>query len=129
MKTNIGSKIKELRNNSGMTQSELAKKLGISPSAVGMYEQGRREPDNDMVLKLCGVFGISADCLLGNSENDPNIKKEISEVFDEFTRMLSMQQGLMFDGEPLCDEDRSMIVDAIKAVAALAHQQHKKSTS
>ena len=50
-------------------------------------------------------------------------------MFDEFTRMLSMQQGLMFDGEPLGDEDRSMIVDAIKAVAALAHQQHKKSMS
>ncbi len=129
MKTNIGSKIKELRKQSGMTQYELAKKLGISASAVGMYEQGRREPDNDMILRLCSVFGISADHLLGKCDEDVSVKKEISEVFDEFTRMLSMQQGLMFDGEPLGDEDRSMIVDAIKAVAALAHQQHKKSMS
>ena len=61
MKNYVGSKIKELRKQSGMTQAELAGKLGISSSAVGMYEQGRREPDNDMMLKLCDVFDVSAN--------------------------------------------------------------------
>lgn len=125
MKTNVGNKIRELRKQAGLTQSELAGKLGISPSAVGMYEQGRREPDGDMLLRLCSVFGTTSDNLLGADES--RMTREISDVFDEFTRVLSMQQGLMFDGEPLNDDDRGMIVDAIKAVAALARQQHRKA--
>ena len=42
----LGARIAALRRQAGMNQGELAKKLGISPSAVGMYEQGRREPNS-----------------------------------------------------------------------------------
>ncbi len=128
MKNRVGSKIKELRKNSRMTQSELAGKLGISASAVGMYEQGRRQPDSAMILKICSVFGVSADYLLGKNKS---VQKhgvcELSEVFDEFTQVLSSQQGLMFDGVPLNEEDKKKIVDAIRAVAALAKQHRKES--
>ena len=128
MKNRVGSKIKELRKNSRMTQSELAGKLGISASAVGMYEQGRRQPDSAMILKICSVFGVSADYLLGKNKS---VQKhgvcELSEVFDEFTQDLSSQQGLMFDGVPLNEEDKKKIVDAIRAVAALAKQHRKES--
>ncbi len=124
MKNYVGSKIKELRKQSGMTQAELAGKLGISSSAVGMYEQGRREPDNDMMLKLCDVFDVSADDLLGQiKKTGKSVTRELSEVFDEFTQFLSAQQSLMFDGVPLNDDDKSKIVDAIKVVAAIAKQQ------
>ncbi len=124
MKNYVGSKIKELRKRSGMTQAELAGKLGISSSAVGMYEQGRREPDNDTMLRLCDVFDISADDLLGQTKKPgKSVTRELSEVFDEFTQFLSAQQSLMFDGVPLNDDDKSKIVDAIKVVAAIAKQQ------
>ena len=124
MKNYVGSKIKELRKQSGMTQAELAGKLGISSSAVGMYEQGRREPDNDTMLRLCDVFDISADDLLGQTKKPgKSVTRELSEVFDEFTQFLSAQQSLMFDGVPLNDDDKSKIVDAIKVVAAIAKQQ------
>ena len=128
MKNNVGNKIRELRKNIGMTQSELAERLGISASAVGMYEQGRRQPDSDMILKICSVFEISADYLLGKNKT---VQKhgvcELSDVFDEFTQVLTSQQGLMFDGVPLNEEDKRKIVDAIKAVAALAKQHRKES--
>ncbi|MGN1457183.1 MAG: helix-turn-helix transcriptional regulator [Acutalibacteraceae bacterium] len=129
MKSCISIKIKELRKKAGMTQSELASKLGISPSAVGMYEQGRREPDNQTMLKLCSIFDTTSDFLLGKSDkpNRPTLSMEVSDVIDEFTQMLSSQQGLMFDGVPLSDDDRRKIVDAIKVAAAIAEQQHKNS--
>ena len=41
---NLGEIIRSLRATNGMTQKELADKLSISPSTIGMYEQGRREP-------------------------------------------------------------------------------------
>lgn len=128
MKNKIGKRIKELRKAAGMTQSELASRLGISASAVGMYEQGRREPDSNIMVKLCTVFDVSGDYLLGNTDlNDSKTNVEVSEVFDEFTKKLSMQEGLMFDGVPLDHEDRMKIIDAIKVVAAIAVQQHKSA--
>ena len=41
----FGENLRELRSSAGLTQKELANKLEISPSAVGMYEHGRRKPD------------------------------------------------------------------------------------
>lgn len=125
MKNIISAKIKELRTKAGMTQLELAKRLGVSPSAVGMYEQGRREPDNKILLKLCEIFNTTTDYLLGKSGiiRTENCNREVSEVIDEFTQLLSSQKGLMFDGTPISDDDRRKIVDAIKVAAAIAQQQ------
>ncbi len=121
----LGSKIKQLRKQAEMTQSELARRLGISPSAVGMYEQDRREPDSKILSKLCGIFNVSGDYFI-SSDKPAESSVEVSEVFDEFTRRLTTQEGLMFDGVPLNNEDRMKIIDAIKVVAAIARQQHKK---
>ncbi len=59
-----GKKIRDLRLEAEMTQGELAARLGVSPSAVGMYEQGRRVPDRETLLKLCALFRTTADFLL-----------------------------------------------------------------
>ena len=122
----LGSKIRQLRKQAGLTQSELAAKLGISPSAVGMYEQDRREPDGRILSKLCGIFGVRGDHFIMSDKASPDGSIEVSEVFDEFTKRLTTEEGLMFDGVPLNNEDRMKIIDAIKVVAAIAKQQHKK---
>lgn len=124
----LGSKIKQIRKRAGMTQSELASKLGISSSAVGMYEQDRREPDNRVLTRLCDIFGVSGDYFIGASYSVPECGNvEVSEVFDEFTKRLTAQEGLMFDGVPLNQDDRMKIIEAIKVVAAIARQQHKSA--
>ncbi len=50
--------IKELREKNKMSQSALAKVLGISSSSVGMYEQNRRKPDDTVIEKLCSIFNV-----------------------------------------------------------------------
>ena len=57
--------LKRLRENRGVTQAELSRTLRISPSTVGMWEQGRREPDYEMLKRLADYFNVSADYLLG----------------------------------------------------------------
>ena len=57
----LGERICLLRQRQGWSQAELAKKLSISPSTVGMYEQGRREPSLASVVQLSRAFGVSAD--------------------------------------------------------------------
>lgn len=59
--------LKRLREEKEMTQAELGKALEISPSAIGMYEQGRRTPDIPTLKKIASYFNVSLDYLLGNS--------------------------------------------------------------
>ena len=67
----LGARIAALRRQAGMNQGELAKKLGISPSTVGMYEQGRREPSAEMLVRLAEAFSVSTDFLLTGSPAPP----------------------------------------------------------
>lgn len=60
----LGERIASLRQSYGMSQAELAKRLHISTSAVGMYEQGRREPSVDTLIALSTEFGVSLDYLV-----------------------------------------------------------------
>ena len=60
----LGDRIALLRRGRKWSQTELAKRLHISASAVGMYEQGRRLPSLSMVVRLSRVFGVTTDYLL-----------------------------------------------------------------
>ena len=60
----LSSRIAYLRNKAGLSQAALAKLLGVSPSAVGMYEQGRREPSRDLLIAMAQIFDVSTDYLL-----------------------------------------------------------------
>ena len=50
------------------TQDELAKRISISPSAIGMYERDLREPNDEITLKLADFFKVSTDYLLGKTD-------------------------------------------------------------
>lgn len=65
-----GDKIRELRRKSNLTQLQLAKKIGVSTGAVGLWEVNKREPDSTTLLKLAKEFNVSVDYLLGNEERN-----------------------------------------------------------
>lgn len=56
---------RQLRLQSGMTQPELAVRLGVSRSAVSMYERGEREPDLTTLATIAKVFGVDMNYLTG----------------------------------------------------------------
>ncbi|MCI8475427.1 MAG: helix-turn-helix transcriptional regulator [Clostridia bacterium] len=58
-------RLKELRIENGYTQKQIATLLEISTTCFSGYEQGYREPDLTMLIKICKVLGVSADYLLG----------------------------------------------------------------
>lgn len=108
-------KLKQLRLEKGLTQSQLARRLGVSASAVGMYEQGRREPDGAALARMAAVLECSTDELLGVKR--PN---ELGDVIDSFARTLESQPGLMYNGAPLSASDREKLVNAIRVAAAIS---------
>lgn len=60
--------IRELRIQRGMTQVDLAKRLGVSKSVVSSYENGVHLPPYDILIRLSALFGVSCDYLLGVSD-------------------------------------------------------------
>lgn len=61
----IAERIKYLRERSGMTQTGLAKELGITRSSVNAWEMGISVPSTQYIVELAGLFKVSADYLLG----------------------------------------------------------------
>lgn len=74
----FSEKLKQLRKVAGYTQEELASKIGVTPGSIGLYEQERREPDNDTLIKLASIFDVSIDTLLGLSTPDKKTRFEHS---------------------------------------------------
>lgn len=60
----VGMRIAQLRRTRGMTQRQLARALSVSPSAIGMYEQGRRQPSAELIVAICREFSVSTQWLL-----------------------------------------------------------------
>ena len=61
----FGEMLAELRQNEGLTQKELAKKLHLASSSISNYETGQRIPDADFVCRAADLFSVSADYILG----------------------------------------------------------------
>lgn len=103
----LGNIIKKLREEKGMLQKDLAKKLDISSSTVGMYEQGRREPDIETLKKLTEIFNVTMEYLLGltshplgSVDNDFSNKKQkqdeelsIKQIVKQTIKELSEEQS------------------------------------
>lgn len=64
----LSVQIAALRKQIKLSQAQLAKALCISPSALGMYEQGRRMPDLNILVRLSDYFHVSLDFLITGSE-------------------------------------------------------------
>lgn len=58
-------KMKELRDDRGLSQTELAKALGVSQRSISSWETGFRQPDFDTLEKIAKYFGVTTDYLLG----------------------------------------------------------------
>ena len=107
----ICEKIRKLRTQKNLTQTQLAKMLDVSPSSIGMYEQGRREPDNALLIKMSRVFEVSVDELLGLCDEDSS--KSLEEFVGEVVNAL-LNEKITLDGREATNEEIEKIINSIK---------------
>jgi transcriptional regulator with XRE-family HTH domain len=114
--------LKKLREEKGLAQSELGKKLGISPSTVGMYEQGRRVPDVPILKKMSAFFNVSIDYLLENVNH--NVPTKMPKDLNKFLQ----QSEIIFDGDTynLTDEDRDLVMKSLEVAFLAAKRANKR---
>ncbi|QGH32583.1 helix-turn-helix domain-containing protein [Gracilibacillus salitolerans] len=65
----FGDRLKRLRQNKKLYQKDLAQKLNISKSAIGMYERNEREPSFELLTKISDYFDVSISYLVDGKEH------------------------------------------------------------
>ena len=68
MKNNFFERLYELRVESGLSRTQLAEKLNVSVRLISYWENGQRECDFDMLIKIADLFSVSIDYLLGRKD-------------------------------------------------------------
>ncbi|MED3804977.1 helix-turn-helix domain-containing protein [Lysinibacillus xylanilyticus] len=128
----IGSRIKEKRKNLHYTQLQLAQKISVSPQVISNWERGYTEPSAEDIAKLSEVLSCPSDYLLGKPTTDPTIKdnnkeeRDIAKRMDELREDLSSATGLLFNGEPMSEEAKESLLEAMEFGIRLAKKNNKK---
>ena len=104
---NMHESIRYYREKAGMRQLDLGQRLGVSAQAVSKWELGKAEPDRECIEKMCQIFGINSDSLLGidhisftkvtNSLHQPGPSSAAALTPDEHS-LLSAYRSLNEDG-------------------------------
>lgn len=103
-------KLKELREARKVTQSQLGEYIGAKKSAISLWESGKRQPDQDTLVRLAAYFNVSVDCLLGREEQ-LTPAQETASADDPLTEQIMAKARLMNE-----EELRQLlrIMDAVK---------------
>ena len=124
---NFPEQLKKLRLEYNMTQKELADKINSSPSKVGMWEAGKRDPNTEDLILLCKIFDVSSDYILGKSEirnpyeSHARIRDSLEDDPEllEFWEVLKEREDLqlMFkQTKQMSPKDIRQIIKIIKAI-------------
>lgn len=81
----FSERLKNLRKEAGLTQVDVAEKLGISQPAYASWERGIKKPTQDNLVKLSKILYVSVDYLLGNTEN-----RQTSDVLEDIELLFRM---------------------------------------
>ncbi|MBQ8506209.1 MAG: helix-turn-helix transcriptional regulator [Clostridia bacterium] len=85
---NFGNRLRELRVGKGWTQAELASQLRVTKSVVSAYETSMRYPSYDILIRICAIFHVSSDHLLGIEKQKTLDISGLSEENEMLVRQL-----------------------------------------
>lgn len=93
----IAQAMRDLRRRSGMSQKEIAAKIGVSQAAYSAYERGRNEPPAEMLVRLSYVFGCSIDVLVQKDRvyrDAEEALKQVAQYQGELEKMRAELAGM-----------------------------------
>jgi len=83
----LPEKLKQARKQKGLTQGQLAKKIGADIQRISKYERGVLIPTTEIAVKLSDALEVSLDYLLKNDENRVTGKIRDTELIDQFIQV------------------------------------------
>ncbi|MBQ4182179.1 MAG: helix-turn-helix transcriptional regulator, partial [Bacilli bacterium] len=76
MNIEIANRLVQMRKKMGLSQEQLADKLGLSRQAVSKWERAEASPDTDNLICLAKLYGVSLDELLSTEDSEETIVEE-----------------------------------------------------
>jgi len=104
-------RLKELREQRGISQTELANFLGVVRSTICQYEKGNRMPDSNILGKLADYFGVTVDYLLGREDDSERDEKPQLHIPDKYKDVLVAFEG---GADDLTQEDVDKVIEYIE---------------
>lgn len=96
----LGSRLRSARDKSGLTQMEVAEKLGISNGAISGYERNYRDPDTDTLKRLAELYGVSIDWLKGHGNKKESAGTLPKSKLDEAVRRVNETLDIDITDDP-----------------------------
>lgn len=119
----LAERLKNERNKIGLSQKELAEKLGMNARTYASYERGERDISTSVLLTICRTLNISSDALLGNDTVEEN--SELEDLMQKYDNIKPVKLkrfpmlGEIACGEPVfADEDREHYIMADMDISA-----------
>lgn len=106
----FANRLKKLREQKGLSQAEIARRLNINRITYSQYEMGRRHPDYETLNKIADFYGVSIDYLLGRKLNDEIEVVDLEEVLESKTKKV------VWKGKELTEEQRKSLKDMIDLI-------------
>lgn len=95
----FSERLKKLRKDAGLTQVDVAEKLGISQPAYASWERGIKKPTQDNLVKIAQVLNVSVDYLVGNLEEKSDALDNIELLFRMNSKGLTEEEKETFKKE------------------------------
>lgn len=93
MNIEIANRLIELRKKSGLSQEQLAEKLGLSRQAVSKWERAEASPDTDNLICLAKIYNVSLDDLLNSDQSvEEMLKKSKKKQLKKKTNLVKIRK-------------------------------------
>lgn len=113
--------LRRLREEKSLSQEELSKIFGLSKSTIGMYEQGKRMPNSDILKKIATYFDVTLDYLMDYSSENNAISSGFMEKYG-LSPIVTKQFPMIGEiacGKPImCEENYETYIEASKDINA-----------
>lgn len=128
----FGARLKELRLEKNMQQSELGRLLNITNVAVSHYENDNRKPTPEIISKVSDIFNVSTDYLLGNTtskrkyydlteKDEKSIEQTLEKLVEELDNGLYSK-----DMEEYDEDSRDLLINALSMGLRVAKKESKR---
>lgn len=107
----FGERLKELREDKGLLNKDLAKAINVEPATITNWEKGNRSPKEDVLIKIADYFNCSLDYLLGRTDNKSS--KLVTGKFNDNIVEVEIDKNYPYDLTP---EDVEQMLNQLKAV-------------
>ena len=109
----FSERLRELRQNKGLPQSQLADALNISKSAISMYELGKREPDLETLEGIADFFNVDINYLIGKEDGSMYyLAPEAAEIAQEVQQRPELK--ILFDASrKVSADDLELVINMI----------------